>query len=194
MEQEPEAHDQDGIVMQPLAAAPWVTTAPAGVRFVPTEFELVDQYLANKFLNFQVPPDTIRELDVYAYHPDELPGLAHNTRSDQVLYFFTPLKRLGGGNVNADRKARNGSWELTQTYRGLYKTSAYENGVIRRHLKFIGNEGFECNFLMKEYVMDVTRTNAADPVIALCIIHPPRAGNQWHSASSSSPFIYIYIF
>lgn len=169
--------------MQPPAAAPWVAIAPAGVRFVPTERELVSLYLTNKFLNFPVPPNTIRELNIYEYHPNELPRLAYNTRSDQVLYFFTPLKRLGSGNVNFDRKARNGSWAMVHTYRGLYKTSSFENGVIRRHLKFSGDEGFRCNMQMKEYVMDAPRANAADPVLALCIIHPPRAGNQWNSAS-----------
>lgn len=47
---------------------------PPGIRFIPTDEELVCHYLINKVLNKPMSPNRIYEVDIYNYNPEQLAG------------------------------------------------------------------------------------------------------------------------
>lgn len=54
----------------------WFDTVviPTGYRFAPTDEELITQYLAEKVKGKPLPSNTIREVDIYQYTPEEVEG------------------------------------------------------------------------------------------------------------------------
>ena len=61
-----------------------------GVRFHPTDEELVMHYLKRKVLWKWVEPGFVAEVDIYWYHPEDLRERACS-KKDLNLYFFCPL-------------------------------------------------------------------------------------------------------
>ncbi|KAG6385983.1 hypothetical protein SASPL_154867 [Salvia splendens] len=60
---------------------------PPGFRFQPTDQEIVFQYLARKIFSSPLPASVIPELDVFAFHPSNLPG-----DSERDRYFFASME------------------------------------------------------------------------------------------------------
>jgi len=58
------------------------TAWPPGFRFHPTDEELVLYYLKKKICKKRIKLNIIRELDVYKWDPEELPGML------SFLYYF----------------------------------------------------------------------------------------------------------
>ena len=52
----------------------WPPPYPPGVRFTPTDEELVKYYLTPKVRRQKLPYDSFIEDDLYQYHPQELAG------------------------------------------------------------------------------------------------------------------------
>lgn len=52
----------------------YINDLPSGYRFVPTNEELIEEYLKKKIKNELLPINRFREVDVYKYHPEELTG------------------------------------------------------------------------------------------------------------------------
>ncbi|KAK3204265.1 hypothetical protein Dsin_018311 [Dipteronia sinensis] len=78
--------------------------------FQPTPEELVSHYLKKKTRDPAFTFPSIRDVDIYKYHPCELPGLSSIQSDEQVWYFFSTLAKSGG---RASRKAKGGFWKIT---------------------------------------------------------------------------------
>lgn len=48
---------------------------PTGMVFAPTDDELIVYYLMNKIQNQPLPPNKIEVVNIYAFDPDQLPGI-----------------------------------------------------------------------------------------------------------------------
>ncbi|XP_030518101.2 protein NTM1-like 9 [Rhodamnia argentea] len=88
-----------------------------GFRFLPTEEELVSNYLKSKVLGY-VDNCVIPELeDFYAWDPWDLPRLYQrisNIPSDGwAWYFFCPSPYLAQGSDRIKRQTRSGKWKIT---------------------------------------------------------------------------------
>lgn len=46
---------------------------PLGYRFLPNGQEIILQYLTKKILNQQLPSNIIKDIDLYAHDPHQLP-------------------------------------------------------------------------------------------------------------------------
>ncbi|KAK3204250.1 hypothetical protein Dsin_018296 [Dipteronia sinensis] len=64
--------------------------------FQPTPEELVSHYLKKKARDPAFTFPLIRDVDIYKYHPCELPGLSSIQSDEHVWYFFSTLAKSGG--------------------------------------------------------------------------------------------------
>ncbi|KAK3204240.1 hypothetical protein Dsin_018286 [Dipteronia sinensis] len=78
--------------------------------FQPTPEELVSHYLKKKTRDPAFTFPLIRDVDIYKYHPCELPGLSSIQSDEQVWYFFSTLAKSGG---RVSRKAKGGFRKIT---------------------------------------------------------------------------------
>nr|UBT01631.1 NAC transcription factor 27 [Litchi chinensis] len=114
-----------------------------GYRFTPTHEELVGYYLKMKRVDPAFDHPTIKEVDIYKYHPCELPGLSSSQSDEQVWYFYCILDRKYAKSERPSRTAKGGSWKKTGIDRlvkakdgnkqiGIKKTLVFYNGSNTR--------------------------------------------------------------
>ncbi|KAI9173391.1 hypothetical protein LWI28_000638 [Acer negundo] len=83
-----------------------------GHRFRPTPEELVN-YLLEKMRDLAFTSPYIKDVDIYKYHPSELPGLFSSCQSDDNVWFlFCTLGKYGKSD-KFNRRAKGGSWKIT---------------------------------------------------------------------------------
>ncbi|KAL1554491.1 NAC domain-containing protein 6 [Salvia divinorum] len=137
-----------------------------GFRFHPTEEELLNFYLK------KMRGDVIGFLNIYNYHPKELPQLAKT--GEREWYFMVPRDRKHGGGGRPNRTTANGFWKATGSDRqivsgsdpkrvlGLKKTLVFYEGRAPR--------GRKTNWIMNEYRLP-DKANKEDRDIVVCKIY-----------------------
>ncbi|XP_057804865.1 NAC domain-containing protein 83-like [Salvia miltiorrhiza] len=100
---------------------------PPGFRFQPTDQEIVFQYLARKIFSSPLPASVIPELDVFAFHPSNLPG-----DSERDRYFFGS-REVNHGNVG---RGSGGFWKVTGSDKRIVCSKRMPIVGIRRTLVF----------------------------------------------------------
>ncbi|KAJ9166498.1 hypothetical protein P3X46_021245 [Hevea brasiliensis] len=85
---------------------------PAGYRFKPYDEELVVHYLKKKIMNKPLPPNRIKEVELYKYNPDTL-AANYKSNGENEWYFFTPRDRKYPNGERPNRAAGNGYWKAT---------------------------------------------------------------------------------
>ncbi|KAK8577027.1 hypothetical protein V6N13_122022 [Hibiscus sabdariffa] len=130
---------------------------PSGYRFKPKDVELVEFYLKRKILNKKLPPNIIRDVDLYNYDPDTLTAMNNNASSNGVVmewFFFTPRERKYANGSRPRRCAGHGYWKAsgkdTEVFSkgekvGLKKTLVYYTGKPPK--------GDKTDWTMHEYVL-----------------------------------------
>ncbi|CAA3029512.1 NAC domain-containing 17-like [Olea europaea subsp. europaea] len=127
---------------------------PPGFRFHPTDEELVLYYLKKKICKRKQRFDVIREIDVYKWDPEELPGLSKLKTGDKQWFFFSHRDRKPNG-ARSNRGTRHGYWKATGKDRvitcnsrpvGVKKTLVFYKGRAPR--------GERTDWVMHEYTMD----------------------------------------
>ncbi|KAL0318914.1 UNVERIFIED_CONTAM: NAC domain-containing protein 83 [Sesamum angustifolium] len=105
---------------------------PPGFRFQPTDEEIVFQYLARKTFSYPLPASVIPEINVFSFHPWELPG-----NSDQDRYFFSNLHESNYRSVNrSSRTACGGYWKITGSDKQIVCSKRMPIVGIKRTLVF----------------------------------------------------------
>ncbi|XP_075507861.1 NAC domain-containing protein 90-like [Primulina tabacum] len=125
-----------------------------GFRFYPTEEELVLFYLHHKLRGTR--PDinrVIPVLDIYEYHPSDLPKLAGErcqVDSEQWFFFIPRQEReVRGGRPN--RLTKHGYWKATGSPGDVYSS---QNRVIGRKKTMVFYEGRTPNGRKTEWKMN----------------------------------------
>ncbi|KAA3481880.1 NAC domain protein NAC77 [Gossypium australe] len=130
---------------------------PPGYRFKPRDDELVNYYLRLKLSGLPLPPNIIREVNLYRYDPETLTARNNHISSNEVgkeWYFFTPRERKYTNGSRPARKAGNGYWKATGADKevilngkkiGCKKTLVFYEGKPPR--------GFKTNWAMHEYIL-----------------------------------------
>eukprot|EP00262_Sarcandra_glabra_P016234 TRINITY_DN5231_c0_g1_i1.p1 TRINITY_DN5231_c0_g1~~TRINITY_DN5231_c0_g1_i1.p1 ORF type:complete len:707 (+),score=99.46 TRINITY_DN5231_c0_g1_i1:78-2198(+) len=97
-------------------AAMSLTSLPVGVRFSPTDEELVNHYLLGKMKGRESEVKAIKEVDVCKFEPWDLPDRAEKsvTRSnDSEWFFFSPRDRKYPTGNRSNRATKEGYWKAT---------------------------------------------------------------------------------
>ncbi|KAK2663881.1 hypothetical protein Ddye_002455 [Dipteronia dyeriana] len=139
---------------------------PVVNRFRPKPEELV-YYLKQKRRDpaFTIPD--IKDVNIYkyhpselpglfsSYHPSELPGLASIQSDDQVWYFFCTLENKYGSSDRASRTAIGGSWKKTGKDHQVEATGRNTPIGIKKIFVFYQGHDFRkenrTNWVMHEY-------------------------------------------
>ncbi|KAH9307920.1 hypothetical protein KI387_035831, partial [Taxus chinensis] len=125
----------------------------SGFRFHPTEEELVGFYLRRKVEKKSFKLNLIRDLDLYAFEPWDLPGLALvGGEREREWFFFVEPRGHSDGRPN--RITTAGFWKATGTDKPVYCQSTSKLIGLRKTLVFYKGralKGRKTDWIMNEY-------------------------------------------
>ncbi|KAH7568786.1 hypothetical protein JRO89_XS06G0050900 [Xanthoceras sorbifolium] len=126
-----------------------------GRGFRPTDEELVSCFLKEKKHDPAFTDPDIKEVDIYQYHPCELPGLSLIHSDEKVWYFFCTLDKKYPKSDRARRTAKGGSWKKTGTDRKVRARDSNNPIGIKKTLVFYKGSNTKkenkTNWIMQEY-------------------------------------------
>ncbi|XP_008792531.2 NAC domain-containing protein 68-like [Phoenix dactylifera] len=125
---------------------------PPGFRFHPTDEELVVHYLCKKVACQRLPVPIIAEVDLYKYHPWELPEKA--LFGQKEWYFFTPRDRKYPNGSRPNRAAGEGYWKATGADKPVTPKGGHRPLGIKKALVFYSGKaprGVKTDWIMHEY-------------------------------------------
>ncbi|PON92380.1 NAC domain containing protein [Trema orientale] len=135
--------------------ASYVDKLPKGFRFLPTDAELIF-YLLKKVRNDTLPPNRIRDVDLYRFSPWHLEEMHTLHVSDRgARYYFTPRHR----------RCKKGNRPNRATVDGYYKASGKDVAIFFRG-RIIGSKrslvfhkgkfpkGDKTDWLMQEFMLE----------------------------------------
>ncbi|KAK1556306.1 hypothetical protein Q3G72_002384 [Acer saccharum] len=139
---------------------------PPGIRFHPTDQELIIHYLKKKVSSSSSsssPPNPvvsiIADVDIYKFNPWELPEKARFGESE--WFFFSPRDRKYPNGTRPNRAAGSGYWKATGTDKPILSSSSggggsqsqYCLGVKKALVFYQGRspKGTKTNWMMLEY-------------------------------------------
>ncbi|PRQ32377.1 putative transcription factor NAM family [Rosa chinensis] len=153
---------------------------PVGVRFLPTDQELLDYYLRTRIaMGDQFRTDFVA--DCPHFYGDKEPwvvwqiyggGESKKVEDENTLYFFTHRRRLSPTAKRFDRKVGSGTWS------GQYSREVEDDGVViglKRDFRYEGgcDESHNDAWLMQEFQLD------DDSDLVLCSLRKnPRKGSN----------------
>ncbi|KAF2299759.1 hypothetical protein GH714_003172 [Hevea brasiliensis] len=129
----------------------YLDSFPPGYRFKPYDEELVVHYLKKKIMNEPLPPNRIKEVELYKYNPETL-AANHKSNGEKEWYFFTPRDRKYPNGERPNRAAGKGYWKAT----GADKPVNFEGCKVgfRKALVFYQGKppnGDKTDWIMHEY-------------------------------------------
>ncbi|PKU74422.1 NAC domain-containing protein 17 isoform X2 [Dendrobium catenatum] len=128
---------------------------PPGVRFHPTDEELVLFYLKRKICRQRIKPAMVGEADVYKCEPWELPEKSLLRKGDKQWFFFSPRDRKYPNGSRSNRATKHGYWKATGKDRGIShhsKTAGNKKTLV--YYRGRAPKGVRTDWVMHEYTLD----------------------------------------
>ncbi|KAJ8648153.1 hypothetical protein MRB53_001176 [Persea americana] len=122
-----------------------------GSRFCPTDGELI-RYLWLKNSGLLLPSDQIKECNVYACNPDQLPR-EFNYGMGNELYFFT---KRGRKYFRPSRTAGDGFWKATGAEQVIQGSNKSIIGLKKNLVFHYKENNIKTNWQMHEYRIEKT--------------------------------------
>ncbi|XP_062203463.1 NAC domain-containing protein 45-like [Phragmites australis] len=95
---------------------------PPGFRFHPTDEEVITSYLLQKFLNPNMDPRAIGEVDLNKCEPWDLPSKAKMGEKEWYFFYHKDMKYPTGMRTN--RATKEGYWKATGKDRQIFKPAS----------------------------------------------------------------------
>ncbi|XP_052195295.1 NAC transcription factor 32-like [Diospyros lotus] len=133
---------------------------PPGFRFHPTDEELVIHYLCRKCAGLPFAIPIIAEIELYKFHPWELPAMA--LYGEKEWYFFSPRDRKYPNGSRPNRAAGTGYWKATGTDKQIGRPKP--SGIKKALVFYAGKAptGRKTNWIMHEYRLANVDRSAAN--------------------------------
>ncbi|XP_057782673.1 NAC transcription factor 32-like [Salvia miltiorrhiza] len=125
---------------------------PPGIRFHPSDEELISFYLQRKMKSLPLPPNVITDIHLYCYNPWDLPR--NSMFGDEELYFFTPRDRKYPNGGRPNRAAASGYWKATGTDQPIRSSCGSRKIGVKKGLVFYKGRppsGHRMDWVMTEY-------------------------------------------
>ncbi|KAJ8769351.1 hypothetical protein K2173_002555 [Erythroxylum novogranatense] len=126
-------------------------TLPSGYRFTPYDSELIEDYLIKKINKEKLPPNRIKDVELYKYNPSDLAEM-YPANEGKEWYFFTPRDRKYRNGDRPNRRAGDGFWKATGADKPVKKDGVV-TGFRKALVFYIGkpNGGHKTDWIMHEY-------------------------------------------
>ncbi|KAG4128142.1 hypothetical protein ERO13_D09G003700v2 [Gossypium hirsutum] len=124
---------------------------PAGYRFKPRDDELVLFYLKPKLLNLRLPPNRIRDVELYHYNPQQRIE-KYGSYGEEEWYFFTPREKKYRNGFRPNRTAGDGYWKATGADK-ILRSESHEIGYRKALVFYKGKppKGEKTDWMMHEF-------------------------------------------
>ncbi|KAL8057568.1 hypothetical protein ABFS82_04G192200 [Erythranthe guttata] len=126
---------------------------PPGIRFHPSDEELISYYLHRKVNYLPLPPNVITDIHLYSYNPWDLPRKALFA-GEEEWYFFTPRDRKYPNGGRPNRTAVSGYWKATGIDKPILNSTGSRKIGVKKTLVFYKGKppnGIKMNWIMIEY-------------------------------------------
>ncbi|CAA3027669.1 NAC transcription factor 29-like [Olea europaea var. sylvestris] len=125
---------------------------PPGIRFHPSEEELIIYYLQKKVKSLPLPANLMADIELYKYNPWELTRKA--VFGEDEWYFFTPRDRKYPNEGRPNRTAASGYWKATGTDKSIVGSSGSGRIGVKKGIVFYKGKppkGVKTDWIMTEY-------------------------------------------
>ncbi|PIN14055.1 hypothetical protein CDL12_13325 [Handroanthus impetiginosus] len=128
------------------------TQYPPGIRFRPSDQELITYYLQRKVKSLPLPENVITDIELYSYNPWDLPRKA--LFGDAEWYYFTPRDRKYPNGGRPNRTTEAGYWKATGSDKPIIGLSGSSRIGVKKVLVFYKGKppkGRKMDWIMTEY-------------------------------------------
>ncbi|KAL0418501.1 UNVERIFIED_CONTAM: NAC domain-containing protein 18 [Sesamum radiatum] len=127
---------------------------PPGFHFMPSDAELILEYLNKKIQNLPIPISEICEVNLYQHNPQDLTAM-HPQLGQTGWYFFTPRDRKYPNGCRPNRAAVTGYWKATGADKKVYNDDGKEVGSKKALVFYEGKppKGQKTTWIMHEYMV-----------------------------------------
>ncbi|XXG60779.1 hypothetical protein AAC387_Pa04g2607 [Persea americana] len=163
-----------------------------GIRFHPTDVELVMYYLKRKVMGIQFPFEVISEIDLYKFEPWDLPEMSCLKSRDLVWFFFcSPDKKYATGS-RKKRVTDIGFWKVTGNDTPIF----YDSRIVgmKRSLVFHrgkAGRGDRTDWVMHEYRLEdkmLSDASISQDAFVLCKIFEKSGRGSKNGEQYGAPF------
>ncbi|XP_048621808.1 NAC domain-containing protein 4 [Brassica napus] len=125
-----------------------------GLRFIPTDEEIVDHYLRLKNIggsNTSHVDEVISTVNICNFDPWDLPPQSRIASSDQVWHFFGRKESKYNKGERQKRKTKSGFWKKTGNTLPIKRKRGNRQKIGEKQVLVFYKNGSKSNWVMHEY-------------------------------------------
>ncbi|CAH2073088.1 unnamed protein product [Thlaspi arvense] len=152
------------------AAALTLTPVAPGLRFHPSDEELISYYLKRKVQSKPMALEVIAEVDVYKIEPSDLPEHSRLKTKDQEWFFFSAMEKKKGRSGFMNRATNKGFWKQSGKDKKILRGDKQLIGTMKTLVFYNGRspKGQHTNWMIHEYCLAENDQGLEIDKYALC--------------------------
>ncbi|KAL0800596.1 hypothetical protein Bca101_055771 [Brassica carinata] len=160
---------------------------PVGLRFLPTDDEIVDYYLRLKNIGGSTTShadQVINTVNICNFDPWELPRQSRMESKDEVWYFFGRKEKRYNRGERQIRKTKSGFWKKTGVTMNIKrKRSGHREKIGEKRVLVFHSNGSKTNWIMHEYDATCLSPNQ-NMTYTICKVHKKGEAREISSPDS----------